>query len=254
MNYIRDKIHLNQVELVRLEENLRNSVEKIQEKYGVDVRFEKCPAVQPDEEEIENIRSKIMSVGEVNLAAITESQQVEERLNFLVSQEKDLKGAVKSLFSTIEKIDTTTKQLFQTTFQEVDARFREIFASLFNGGEAWLELTGSEDSMDQGVNIVVKPPGKRLQHVELLSGGEKALTAIAFIFAIFLYKPSSFCLLDEVDAPLDDSNVDRFNHMLRDLSRNTQFVVITHNKKVWKELTACLELHRKKLEPQHWFQ
>ena len=145
----------------------------------------KCPSVQPEEEEIEATKSKILSVGEVNLAAITESQQVEERFNFLVTQEKDLKGAVKSLFSTIEKIDTTTKQRFQMTFQEVDARFREIFASLFNGGEAWLELTGSEDSLDQGVNILVKPPGKRLQHVELLSGGEKALTAIAFIFAIF---------------------------------------------------------------------
>ena len=94
-----------------------------------------------------------------------------------------------------------------------------------------MELIGSEDSHDHGVNIMVKPPGKRLQNVDLLSGGEKALTAIAFIFAIFLYKPSSFCLLDEVDAPLDDSNVDRFNRMLSDLSRNTQFVVITHNKK-----------------------
>ena len=228
---LRDAVHRNQVELVRIEENLRNSVEKIQEKYGVNVRLAKCPSVQPEEEEIEATKSKILSVGEVNLAAITESQQVEERLNFLVTQEKDLKGAVKSLFSTIEKIDTTTKQRFQTTFQEVDARFREIFASLFNGGEAWLELTGSEDSLDQGVNVLVKPPGKRLQHVELLSGGEKALTAIAFIFAIFLYKPSSFCLLDEVDAPLDDSNVERFNQMLRDLSRNTQFLVITHNKK-----------------------
>ncbi len=236
---LRDAVHHNQVELVRIEENLRNSVEKIQEKYGVNVRLAKCPGVQPEEEEIEATKSKILSVGEVNLAAITESQQVEERLNFLVTQEKDLKGAVKSLFSTIEKIDTTTKQRFQMTFQEVDARFREIFASLFNGGEAWLELTGSEDSLDQGVNILVKPPGKRLQHVELLSGGEKALTAIAFIFAIFLYKPSSFCLLDEVDAPLDDSNVERFNQMLRDLSRNTQFLVITHNKKSMEE-ADCL--------------
>ncbi|MFH0960811.1 MAG: hypothetical protein V1897_19170, partial [Pseudomonadota bacterium] len=228
---LRDTTHCNEVELVRIEENLRNCVERIQEKYDVNIRSEKCRSIQPKEEEIEAIKLKILSMGEVNLAAITESQQVEERLNFLVTQEKDLKGAVKSLFSTIEKIDTTTQQLFQTTFQEVNSRFREIFTSLFNGGEAGLELIGSENSIDQGVNIIVKPPGKRLQHVELLSGGEKALTAIAFIFAIFLYKPSSFCLLDEVDAPLDDSNVDRFNQMLRELSRNTQFVLITHNKK-----------------------
>lgn len=231
VRHLRDRIHQNEVELARLEEILRSAVEKTQEKHQIDPRHVKCPTIQPDEAALVEIRSKIESMGAVNLAAISESEQVEERLSFLLEQENDLKAAVRSLFSTIEKIDRTTTQRFQTTFQEVNAKFREIFSSLFNGGEAWLELIGSEDSPDHGVNIMVKPPGKRLQNVELLSGGEKALTAIAFIFAIFLYKPSSFCLLDEVDAPLDDSNVDRFNQMLRDLSRNTQFVIITHNKR-----------------------
>ena len=228
---IRELMHENEVEVARLEEALRNSVEKIVEKHSLDLRFVKSPLVPPEETELVQIRSKIESLGEVNLAAISESQQVEERFGFLLEQEKDLVAAVRSLFSTIEKIDRTTTQRFHATFQEVDAKFREIFSSLFNGGEAWLELIGSGDPAGPGVNIMVKPPGKRLQNVDLLSGGEKALTAIAFIFAIFLYKPSSFCLLDEVDAPLDDSNVERFNQMLRDLSKNTQFVVITHNKK-----------------------
>ncbi len=231
VGHLRERIHENEVEMVRLEEALRNSVEKIVERHNVDPRFVKSPLAQSDEAEVVKIRSKIESMGEVNLAAISESQQVEERFGFLLEQEKDLVAAVRSLFATIEKIDRTTTQRFHATFQEVNAKFREIFSSLFNGGEAWLELIGSGDPADHGVNIMVKPPGKRLQNVDLLSGGEKALTAIAFIFAIFLYKPSAFCLLDEVDAPLDDSNVDRFNQMLRDLSRNTQFVVITHNKK-----------------------
>jgi len=231
IGHLRERIHHNEVELARLEETLRNSVEKIVEKHNIDPRNAKSPSIQPDETELIQIKSKLESMGEVNLAAISESRQVQERYSFLLEQENDLKTAVRSLFSTIEQIDRTTTQRFQATFQEVNAKFREIFSSLFNGGEAWLELVGSEDSPDHGVNIMVKPPGKRLQNVDLLSGGEKALTAIAFIFAIFLYKPSAFCLLDEVDAPLDDSNVDRFNQMLRDLSRNTQFVIITHNKK-----------------------
>jgi chromosome segregation protein len=228
---LRNEIHKNEIDCVRLTETLRNSIEKIMEKHNVDPCSIQCPNLQPTEVELSETRSAIESMGEVNLAAINESLHVKERLDFLMEQENDLKTAVKSLFSTIEKIDRTTSLRFQTTFQEVNTKFKEIFAVLFNGGEAWLELIGSEDSHDHGVNIMVKPPGKRLQNVDLLSGGEKALTAIAFIFAIFLYKPSSFCLLDEVDAPLDDSNVDRFNRMLSDLSRNTQFVVITHNKK-----------------------
>lgn len=228
---LRNEIHKNEIDWARLTETLRNSIEKIMEKHNVDPCSVKCPEVQPKETELFEIRSAIESMGEVNLAAINESRHVKERLDFLMEQENDLRIAVKSLFSTIEKIDRTTSLRFQTTFQEVNTKFKEIFAVLFNGGEAWLELIGSENSHDHGVNIMVKPPGKRLQNVDLLSGGEKALTAIAFIFAIFLYKPSSFCLLDEVDAPLDDSNVDRFNRMLSDLSRNTQFVVITHNKK-----------------------
>ncbi len=228
---LRNEIHKNEIDWARLTETLRNSIEKIMEKHNVNPSSVKCPEVQPQETELFEIRSAIESMGEVNLAAINESRHVKERLDFLMEQETDLRTAVKSLFSTIEKIDRTTSLRFQTTFQEVNTKFKEIFAVLFNGGEAWLELIGSEDSHDHGVNIMVKPPGKRLQNVDLLSGGEKALTAIAFIFAIFLYKPSSFCLLDEVDAPLDDSNVDRFNRMLSDLSRNTQFVVITHNKK-----------------------
>ncbi|MGC8659721.1 MAG: hypothetical protein ACP5U1_11660, partial [Desulfomonilaceae bacterium] len=236
---IKDQLHQTELEIARLEETLKNSIQKTLERYDVDPLSLGDPSVVPDENDLVRIRSKIESLGEVNLAAISESQQVNTRLSFLVGQENDLKDAVKSLFSTIEKIDRTTAQRLHTTFQEINLKFREIFSSLFNGGEAWLELIGSENTPDQGVNIMVKPPGKKLQNMDLLSGGEKALTAIAFIFAIFLYRPSSFCLLDEVDAPLDDSNVNRFNQMLRELSRSTQFVVITHNKKSM-ENSDCL--------------
>ncbi|HEX9023700.1 MAG TPA: chromosome segregation protein SMC [Geobacteraceae bacterium] len=172
----------------------------------------------------------IGEMGEVNLMAIDEFRQLEDRNNFLCTQRDDLEESLKALQQAIQRINRTTRKRFLETFQLVDAKFREIFPRLFCGGSAELRLTDENDLLETGIEIIVQPPGKKLQNVTLLSGGEKALTAVALIFAIFLIKPSPFCLLDEVDAPLDDANIGRFNEIVREMSAASQFIVITHNK------------------------
>jgi len=172
----------------------------------------------------------IDDMGEVNLMAIDEYKQLEDRYNFLCSQRDDLEESLKALQQAIQRINRTTRKRFLETFQLVNVKFRELFPRLFCGGSAELRLTDENDLLETGIDIIVQPPGKKLQNVTLLSGGEKALTAVALIFAIFLIKPSPFCLLDEVDAPLDDANIGRFNEIVREMSAASQFIVITHNK------------------------
>ena len=232
---LKESVHSLEVESVRLEQALRGLVEKILERYHVDLRSVACPDSPPDDAVITEIRNKMDLMGEVNLAAISESQQAEERLTFLLEQQEDLKKAVDSLYATINTINKTTRERFRTAFDNVNEKFQEIFPFLFRGGEARLELTDEEDLLETGVDIMARPPGKRIQNMDLLSGGEKALTAVALIFSIFLTRPSPFCLLDEVDAPLDDANLVRFNEMLRKLSDRTQFLVATHNKRSMEE-------------------
>jgi chromosome segregation protein len=172
----------------------------------------------------------IDEMGEVNLMAIEEYRQLEERYNFLCAQRDDLEESLKALQQAIQRINRTTRKRFLETFQLVNTKFRELFPRLFCGGSAELRLTDENDLLETGIDIIVQPPGKKLQNVTLLSGGEKALTAVALIFSIFLIKPSPFCLLDEVDAPLDDANIGRFNEIVREMSSASQFIVITHNK------------------------
>jgi chromosome segregation protein len=169
-------------------------------------------------------------MGEVNLMAIDEYRQLEERYNFLSAQRDDLDDSLQALQQAIQRINRTTRKRFLETFHLVNAKFRDIFPRLFCGGSAELRLTNENDLLETGIDIIVQPPGKKLQNVTLLSGGEKALTAVALIFSIFLIKPSPFCLLDEVDAPLDDANIGRFNEIVREMSATSQFIVITHNK------------------------
>ena len=169
-------------------------------------------------------------MGEVNLMAIEECAGMEERHTFLNGQKDDLEESLRSLQQAIQRINRTTRQRFQETFNLVNAKFQEVFPRLFCGGRAELHLTDEEDLLETGIDIIVQPPGKKLQNVTLLSGGEKALTAVALIFSIFLIKPTPFCLLDEVDAPLDDANIGRFNEMVREMSAISQFIIITHNK------------------------
>jgi chromosome segregation protein len=169
-------------------------------------------------------------MGEVNLMAIEECAGMEERFTFLTAQKEDLEDSLRGLQQAIQRINRTTRQRFQETYDLVNAKFQEVFPRLFCGGKAELRLTNEEDLLETGIDIIVQPPGKKLQNVTLLSGGEKALTAVALIFSIFLIKPTPFCLLDEVDAPLDDANIGRFNDMVREMCAISQFIIITHNK------------------------
>ncbi|MDD5614042.1 MAG: chromosome segregation protein SMC, partial [Candidatus Omnitrophica bacterium] len=183
------------------------------------------------EQEIVQLKEKLQNMGEVNLIAIEEHKNLQERLLFLENQEKDLLEAKESLQAAIRKINKTTRDMFLDTFQSVRKSFKEIFPRLFGGGDADLVLDEGVDCLEAGIDILARPPGKKLQSVSLLSGGEKALTALSLLFSIFQVKPSPFCILDEVDAPLDESNIDRFRRLLEEFSRLSQFLVITHNKR-----------------------
>ena len=181
--------------------------------------------------ESRSLKARISSMGNVNLSAPEEYEALMERIGFLSTQSEDLQQATDDLKKTIRDINNESRRRFREMFDQVNVKFREVFQTLFEGGDASMVLTESEDLLDAGIDIVAQPPGKKLQNLNLLSGGEKALTAISLIFAIFLIKPSPFCLLDEVDAPLDDANVVRFNRLIQSLTDNAQFIVITHNKK-----------------------
>ena len=163
--------------------------------------------------------------------AIGEFEELEARHTFLTAQRKDLVDSIAQTSEAIERIDETTTARFTEAFSAINENFQHTFSTLFGGGRAGLTLLDENDPLESGIEIVAQPPGKRLQSVQLLSGGEKALTAIALMFGMFKYKPSPFCLLDEIDAPLDDANIGRFVEMLRGMQEHTQFIVITHNRK-----------------------
>jgi chromosome segregation protein len=179
----------------------------------------------------EDMRRKLQALGDVNLGAIEEHEELSERFRFLGEQKVDLENTLGSLRDAIARINRTSRKRFRETFEEVSKRFSENFPRLFRGGKASLSLTDSEDVLEAGIEILAMPPGKRLQIVNLLSGGEKTLTAIALLVAVFQVRPSPFFLLDEVDAALDDANVGRFNEIVVEMARDSQFVLITHNKR-----------------------
>ncbi len=184
-----------------------------------------------EERERQKELKRILSrMGEVNLTAIDEFQEVSSRYEYLTRQRDDLEQAMDQLQEAIDRINKTTRDLFKQTFDAVNERFTQLFPRLFGGGSAHLKMTDPSDLLATGVQIEARPPGKQPRTLDLLSGGEKALTAVSLIFAIFLIKPSPFCILDEVDAPLDDANVGRFTNLVRELAGSTQFIIITHNK------------------------
>jgi len=180
---------------------------------------------------VRNAKRQIERLGEVNLAALEEYTELRGRYTYLEEQRGDLEESVDSIKKAIAQLNKTCRERFKLAFDQVERNFGELYPRLVGGGSAKLSLTDESDLLETGIDILVQPPGKRLQNLSLLSGGEKAMTAIALIFSLFLVKPSPFCLLDEVDAPLDDSNGARFNNMLREISDVSQFVIITHNKK-----------------------
>jgi chromosome segregation protein len=182
-------------------------------------------------EELNQLKAKVAKLGEVNLAALSEYQVASERYNFLQKQLEDLADSIRALHETIEKIDQTTRKLFKETFEQVNEHFKDNFKRLFLGGKAELTLTDPENILESGIDITASPLGKSMSNITLLSGGEKTMTAIALMFAILKVRPSPFCLLDEVDAPLDEANVIRFQEMLKEMSDKTQFIIITHNQK-----------------------
>jgi chromosome segregation protein len=179
--------------------------------------------------EVNRLNREIEALGPVNLAALSELEQAKERQGFLDAQATDLMSAVETLEDAIRKIDRESRALLQSTYDTVNANFGRLFPTLFGGGEARLVLTG-EEILDSGVQVMAQPPGKKNTSIHLLSGGEKALTATALVFALFQLNPAPFCLLDEVDAPLDDPNTERLCRLVKEMSTATQFVFITHNK------------------------
>jgi chromosome segregation protein len=194
-------------------------------------RPEMPPASMTAEEAIVELKAKIDRLGPVNMMAIEQFDELETRHAFLTTQRKDLIDSIAQTSEAITRIDETSKVRFAEAFAAIQQNFQATFSTLFGGGRAGLTLLDENDPLESGIDIVASPPGKRLQSVQLLSGGEKALTAIALMFAIFRYKPSPFCLLDEIDAPLDDANVGRFVEMLRGMLDRTQFILITHNRR-----------------------
>ncbi|HEX9368934.1 MAG TPA: chromosome segregation protein SMC [Vicinamibacterales bacterium] len=201
---------------------------------GAEVVAEPAPAASrtltPDEM-VADLRAKVERMGAVNMMAIDQFDDLESRHTFLTAQRKDLVDSIAATNDAIRKIDKTTRERFQEAFTIINENFEGTFTTLFGGGKAGLVLLDESDALESGIDIIASPPGKRLQSIQLLSGGEKALTAMALMFAIFKYRPSPFCLLDEIDAPLDDANIGRFVEMLQGMGDHTQFILITHNRK-----------------------
>jgi chromosome segregation protein len=200
------------------------------------VRDSTLPIVSGDELANEDqlyrdMRSKLEAMGPVNMMALEEFKETSERHGFLDTQRKDLIASIENTTATIKEIDQISRQKFEEAFTRINENFQATFKKLFGGGHAFMKLTDEENSAESGIDVVASPPGKRLQSVLLLSGGEKALTALALLVGIFQYAPSPFCILDEVDAPLDDANVARFTELVKEMSEQTQFLLITHSKK-----------------------
>ncbi len=217
-----------------------NVVAHIDERYQIDITevipdfHQRAHITDVEEARLVELKDLIERMGsDINLTAIEEFAEVNQRFEFLSAQQNDLERAVDQLQRAIDKINKTSRKLFKDTFTSVNATFKEVFPRLFRGGQASLSLSGGEgvDLLEAGVEIMAQPPGKKNSTVDQLSGGEKALTAVALVFSIFLIKPSPFCILDEVDAPLDEANVDRYNEIVREMTDRSQFIVITHNKR-----------------------
>ncbi|HZZ17304.1 MAG TPA: chromosome segregation protein SMC, partial [Candidatus Sulfotelmatobacter sp.] len=177
------------------------------------------------------MRTKLEAMGPVNMMALEEYRETTERHTFLDAQRKDLITSIENTTATIREIDEVSRQKFEEAFGKINENFQATFKKLFGGGHAFMKLTDEENSAESGIDVVASPPGKRLQSVLLLSGGEKALTALALLVGIFQFTPSPFCILDEVDAPLDEANIGRFTELVKEMSIKTQFVLITHSKK-----------------------
>lgn len=240
------KSHASDMQLAAVKNKLQVLLDQMLERYKTDLARHALENVSgeiadlgAEGQAIALERERLEKMGSVHVGAIEEYEELKTRFDFLSKQREDLLKSLEDLKKAIQKINRISRERFLETFEKVNAKFEEIFPRLFKGGKARLFLVDEENLLETGVEIFAQPPGKKLQSISLLSGGEKALTAVALIFSIFLIKPSPFCVLDEVDAPLDDANIDRFNQLLRELTRFSQFIVITHNKRTMEQ-TDCL--------------
>lgn len=229
-----------EVKLNRLDVELENRLDHLREEYmlSYEAAKENHPLTIPADaarKKVKLIRLAIEELGSVNLGAIEEYDRVSERFNFLTEQKNDLQQAKDTLFEVIDEMDGEMKRRFSETFYAIREQFERVFKSLFGGGRAELKLSNPEDLLNTGVDIIAQPPGKKLQNLGLLSGGERALTAIALLFSILKVRPVPFCILDEVEAALDEANVYRFSQYLKQFSAETQFIVITHRKGTMEE-------------------
>jgi chromosome segregation protein len=233
LNAVRSKLEGARLAARELETKRQNTLEQLQaEEFELEAVLEQLDPEATEAsllKELETLESRISRLGAINLAAIDEFKTESERKHYLDSQDGDLREALDMLENAIRKIDKETRTRFKETFDQVNSGIQELFPKVFGGGHAYLELTG-DDLLDTGIAIMARPPGKRNSTIHLLSGGEKALTAIALVFSIFRLNPAPFCMLDEVDAPLDDANVGRYARMVEEMSAHVQFIYITHNK------------------------
>ncbi|MFC2172264.1 AAA family ATPase, partial [Acidobacteriota bacterium] len=228
-----------EIKLTRREEELRHNCQRCAEELHVEAETLACELTEQEQasdideckESIEIKKDKIEGMGAINLMAVEEYEQLVERHDYLETQIKDLNESIASLKETIAQIEKTSLERFTETYGKVNEFFQKTFEDLFEGGKAFLELTDEDNPLESGIEIIAQPPGKRLQNILLLSGGEKALTAIALLFSLFQYKPSPFCILDEVDAPLDDPNIERFLKLMKLMAGKTQFILITHSRR-----------------------
>lgn len=247
-----ENVHQQELSLSELNTQLNNLRERAYDGYDIELDDHEFDAdsefsIEESKEELNKIKTKLGSIGNVNFMALEEYEAQSERMKFFKIQIEDLEKAEKNLVDTIEEINTTAVKKFSDTFDSVNENFGKLFKTLFGEeGNAGLIL-GEGDPLEANIEIKAKPPGKKPHSIEMLSGGEKTLTAIAMLFAIYLVKPSPFCILDEVDAPLDDANIDRYIKLLREFSNNTQFLIVTHNK---KSMTASDSLYGITMEEQ----
>ena len=256
LDEIREKKGAVEVQLARLQSEIEHLKETCRNELQVEIETlavaqagdgaEAIPALGTEalaeaEEQYRQTKTKLDNLGPINMMALEEFEQCRERHEFLEGQQKDLLDSIRDTTQAIEEIDGICNQQFTEAFEQIGAHFQRTFTQLFGGGQGMLRLLEADETADPnakslgrseaGIEISAQPPGKRLQNVLLLSGGEKALAALALLLAIFRYRPSPFCILDEVDAPLDEANIGRFTAMVEEMSRETQFIIITHSKR-----------------------
>ena len=237
LEILREKVTTARMEQSEIGFKMNGLAQLVKEKYNLDLLQIYKEYLEDDfspietKERIEHYKRLKERLGEVNLTAIQEHEALKERHTFITGQREDLLSSIDSINQAIKKINKTCLERFLKTFQDVDEKLKQIFPILFNGGTAGLKLIDETTPLESGVLVEVRPPGKRLSHMGLLSGGEKALVAMALLFAIYLIKPSPFCLLDEVDAPLDEANIDRFNNLLNEIKKHSQILIVTHNRR-----------------------